>query len=159
MDQWQLPSVSVGQILGLLEKLDQVGGKQDLYKLASEIHFELGEILKVVDAAGMLKLVKAREGDVILTPTGKNMVEGDIHRRKKLFLRQIKKIPIFQEIISALKAEEGKISRETFQEKFSSRFAIPEADAIFRTIIDWGRYAELLSYSEDEEKICLEVHD
>jgi len=159
VDQWQLPSVSVGQILGLLEKLDQVGGKQDLYKLASEIHFELGEILKVLEAGEMLKLVKAREGDVILTRTGKNMVEGDIHRRKQLFRRQIKKIPIFQEIISALKAEEGKISRGTFQEKFSSRFTPPEAEVIFRTIIDWGRYAELLSYSEDEGEICLETDD
>ena len=52
-----IPQVGISKIIGLLEVLDDAGGRYDVFRLARDINYEFGEILKVIKAAEMLELV------------------------------------------------------------------------------------------------------
>jgi hypothetical protein len=60
-------------------------GRDDMYRLAAALSFEIDDLLPVVDAAVMLGFAKLEEGDVEITPAGRAFAEADILRRKELF--------------------------------------------------------------------------
>ena len=59
-----LPNSTIGKIVGLLEVLDDHGGREDIYKLARELKYEFGELLTVLKAAEMVGFVHTPGGDV-----------------------------------------------------------------------------------------------
>ena len=52
-----LPSTGISKVLGLCEILDDHGGKEDVYRLAQDLHMPFGELLLVIKGAEMLGLV------------------------------------------------------------------------------------------------------
>ena len=66
-----LPHARPGGIAGLLELLNDRGGKEDLYRIADELRMEVDDLLPIVEAATLLGFAKADKGDVEITPEGK----------------------------------------------------------------------------------------
>ena len=62
-----LPHARFGGISGLLEIVQERGGKEDLPKLAESLRLEVDDLLPAVDAAVMLGFAKVAQGDVMLT--------------------------------------------------------------------------------------------
>ncbi len=152
-----IPQVGISRIIGLLEVLDDAGGRHDIYKLAREVNFEFGEILKVIKAAELLDLVVTPGADVVLTARGKELLKARVNARKKLLREQIRKVPLFRTVLDALQRSENHRAEEgAFLEIFALHLPAEDSEAVLKTVIDWGRYTELLGYSPDQQELYLD---
>src|SRR5207248_10778664 len=80
-----LPRARRGAIAGLLELLNDRGGKEDLYRIAEELRLDVDDLLPIVEASVLLSFANSEHGDVQLTDSGKAFAEDDISTRKALF--------------------------------------------------------------------------
>ncbi len=155
-----IPQVGISKIIGLLEVLDDAGGRHDVFRLAREVNFEFGEILKVIKAAEMLELVVTPGADVVLTARGMELLKAKVNARKKLLKTQIRKLPLFRTVIEALQRSEHHRAEEgAFLEIFALHLPAEDSEAVLKTVIDWGRYTELLGYSPDDQELYLDLPD
>src|SRR5213075_1676419 len=136
-----IPQVGISRIIGLLEVLEDAGGRYDIYRLARDINYEFGEILLVIKGAEMLELVVTPGADVVLTGTGSALLRGKVNARKKLLKEQIKKLPLFRTVIETLRqGENHRRGEDALLELFSIHLPAEDAEAVLKTVIDWGRY-------------------
>ena len=152
-----IPQVGISRIIGLLKVLDDAGGRYDIFRLAREINYEFGEILKVVKAAEMLELVVTPAADAVLTARGKEVLKAKVNARKKLLREQIKQLPLFRTVVEALMRSENHRAEEgAFLEIFALHLPAEDSEAVLKTVIDWGRYTELLGYNPDDQVLYLD---
>ena len=152
-----LPQVELSRIIGLLEVLDDANGRYDVFRLARDINYEFGEILRVIKAAELLGFVETPGADVVLTATGGKLLKAKVNPRKKLIKEQIKKLPIFRAVVEMLQRAEGQRSdADAFLEAFALHLPAEDSGALLRTVIDWGRYAELIGYNPEDEELYLD---
>lgn len=155
-----LPHAGISTIFGLLEVLDDLSGQEDIFKLTQSLHYELDDILPVLEAAALLGFVELHEGDVGMTKVGKHIVDADVDGRKELLRERLLGQSIFTEIVLKLEEKRDKrLSRNYFVELFEGHFSPEESERQLSTVIDWGRYAELLGYSPDTEELYLSEED
>ncbi len=152
-----LPNVNVGEMIGLLERVDDHGGKADIFDLSVEVGKEFGRVLALVKAAELLDLVDTPKQIVVLTPLGKRFLAGNINERKRLLHQQLRELSLFQQIIEILQSQESKsLDEEIVLEELAVRLPTERPQTMFKTIVRWGRYAELLGYNPDERKLYLD---
>ena len=155
-----IPNVPISRIIGLLKVLDDAGGRYDIFRLAREINFEFGEILKVIKAAEMLELVVTPGADAVLTAKGKELLKARVNARKKLLREQIVHLPLFRTVVDALlRSENHRAEEGAFLEIFALHLPAEDSEAVLKTVIDWGRYTELLGYSPDDHEVYLDHPD
>ena len=152
-----IPQVGISRVIGLLEVLDDAGGRYDVFRLARDVNYEFGEILRVLKGAEMLGLVETPGADVVLTSTGGQMLRGRINNRKKLLKEQLKKLPIFRTVVEALqRSEDHRADEDAFLEIFAIHLPAEDPESMLKTVIDWGRYAELIGYNPDDQQVYLD---
>lgn len=151
-----LPLVRIGAVAGFIELLEDRQG--DLYRLAQELLLELDDIVPIVEAAKMMKLLTLREGDIYLTTLGKQFIEGDIDERKRLIRQSIlDNIRLVQQIKRLLEVNPSqRISEDLILEILEANFSPEESKKQLKMAIDWGRYTELFGYDEPAGAIYLE---
>lgn len=155
-DDNHLPHAGISTIFGLLEVLDDLSGREDIFKLAQSLQYELDDLLPVLESAELLDFVTLTKGDIKMTPLGKELVEADVDGRKAILRNQLLGHPIFREIIEAVNARKDRhLPRTDCLEMFEEHFSPEESEKQFSTVIDWGRYAELLGYNPDTEELYL----
>ena len=100
-----LPHVRVGGISGLLELIVERGeGLDDIPLLAQTLQLEVDDLLPLLDAAVMLGFAEIAQGDVQITPIGRDFATTTILRSKDLFRQQaLGRIPVLSSIVSTLK--------------------------------------------------------
>ncbi len=156
MDIRPLPSVHISSILGLLEIVDDAGGKEDLFKLGASLQMDLGDLLELLKAAQVLGLVEVREGDIMLTPQGLETVRGDIATRKAVIGRQVRALEVMKEVVAILAAKRTRrMPREFFLDLFERHLTVKEARTLLTTLVGWGRYAQLLDYDSKAGDVVL----
>lgn len=152
-----IPQVGISRVIGLLEVLDDAGGRYDVFRLARDVNYEFGEILRVIKGAELLGLVETPGADVVLTSTGGQLLRGRVNSRKRLLKEQLKKLPVFRSVVEALQRSEGqRADEDAFLEMFAIHLPAEDPEALLKTVIDWGRYAELLGYSPDDQELYLD---
>lgn len=153
-----LPAATIGEIIGLLEFLnDFKGQREDLYELAKMFNMDIDSLSPIVDAAETLGFVKVEDGDIMLTDIGKEFVDADINKRKLIFKDRLKKIKIFKQLLSLLHKEEDlMLDREKITDIFEEGLTHEEAEKLLNVIIDWGRFAELIGYNADAEEVYID---
>ena len=152
-----IPQVGISRIIGLLEVLDDGGGRYDVFRLARDVNFELGEILRVIKAAEMLGLVETPGADVVLTSIGGKLLKARLNQRKQMLKEQIRKLPIFRAVVDALqRSDQHRADEDAFLEIFALHLPAEDAEALLKTVIDWGRYAELLGYNPEDQQLYLD---
>jgi NitT/TauT family transport system ATP-binding protein len=160
---FRLPQAKVDGMNGLLEYLDENApeGRDDIYRLADELHFEADDLLPITDALDLLDLAEVKNGDVTLTETGRIFAKSDLEPRKEIFRQQLLgRIPLAENIYLALSVKEShRLEAEFFREVLQRRFTEQEAERQLETLIDWGRYAELFEYDADNEILFLPVQE
>ncbi len=157
MEVHPVPEVGMTRILGLLEVLDDHGGREDIYRLARELSYEFGELLGVIKAAEILGLVDTPRGDVVLQPLGKQIIECDVNTKKSLLKKQVKAHSLFEHFIEFLKARaEQSATREEILEEAGRVLPQEKPIPVFRTLVNWGRYTELFGYNRDDDKFYLD---
>ena len=155
-----LPHAPIGMLTGLLELVADRGGRDDLYRLGSELLMEVDDLLPVTDSAELMQLATVREGDLQLTPLGQQFADADVLERKEIFAAQIRDLPLFALILRVLRGKRNHaMPREFFVDLLAEDFSDPEVQAQLQTAIAWGRYAELFAYDQAAAQFHLEDAD
>ena len=81
-----------------------------------------------------------------------------MQERKSLFAQQLlEKVPLARYIRRVLDEKlRHRVSEERFLSKLEDYLSEKEADRVLRTMIDWGRYAELFAYDFNTGILSLE---
>jgi NitT/TauT family transport system ATP-binding protein len=150
-----LPHARIGGISGLLEIINDLGGREDLPDLAARLQLEVDDLLPTVDAAVLLGFASIDHGDVQITDAGREFATADVERSKELFGEQLlKHVPFVSTVVGTLRQKkDGKAGKEFFIDILDEHFTESEAEKQFQQLIDWGRYAQLFEYDADEEKL------
>ncbi|MBV9019349.1 MAG: AAA-associated domain-containing protein [Ktedonobacteraceae bacterium] len=153
-----LPHVGIGDVTGLIELVHARGDREDLYQLGRQLHLEIDDLLPLVDAADLLDLADAAEGDLVLTEQGKRFAEAGVLEEKQIFRDQaLARVSLIRRIVRDLQAEpEHTLPEEHFLKLLKEHFSEDEAWAQLETAINWGRYAELFAYQEEQGVFRLE---
>ncbi|HEX4213502.1 MAG TPA: nitrate/sulfonate/bicarbonate ABC transporter ATP-binding protein [Candidatus Dormibacteraeota bacterium] len=153
-----LPHVRIDSLNGLVELVQDRGGREDIFEIGRELQMEIDDLLPLVEAAQMLELARVEEGDIELTPVGERLAEGDIQQDKELFREQLTQhIQLIQDIMRRLEQKpEDRLDWEDLHDELQQHFSADEAADQLETAIDWGRYAELFAYDEDSRAFYLE---
>jgi NitT/TauT family transport system ATP-binding protein len=150
-----LPHARPGSIAGLLELLNDRGGKDDLYRVAEELLMEVDDLLPIVEAAALLAFVKSDRGDVEVTPGGKAFAEADIATRKELFRQAaLAHVSLLQQINSALASKsDHTIPLELFRDILEEYFSDDEVKRQIETVLNWGRYGDIFTYDSESDRL------
>jgi NitT/TauT family transport system ATP-binding protein len=153
-----LPHVGVDELTGFIERLYDLGGREDLYDLARDLQMEADELLPLAEAADMLGFGDIVEGDVLLMAEGIAFAEAGVQEEKTLFRQQVlPRIVLLGEIMDGLRAEpDHRLREDHLLEQLQAYFSPAESRRQLDTAIDWGRYAELFSYDDEEGEFFLE---
>ena len=147
-----------GGIAGLLELIDESpNGREDMYRLADDLSFELDDLLPIVDAARQLGFLKVEEGDAQITPEGHEFAAAEILRRKELFRQAaLANVTLLRQITRTLEAKrDHSAPEELFTDLLDEHFTPEESSRQMETAIIWGRYAELFEYDADRQRLYL----
>ena len=152
-----IPECQLTWVFGLLETLEDRGGRDDGYKIARDLQFNFGDLLRVMKAAEILGLVATPDGDVVLEPLGRQFLEGDMNQRKLLIREQLKKQGLFAYLVRLLRGqEEQSLTKEVLLEHLAMLLPNESPEKMFATIVNWGRFAELFGYNKDEDRFYLD---
>jgi NitT/TauT family transport system ATP-binding protein len=162
MHYQMLPHARPGGIAGLLEILIDRGGKDDVYKLADELAFELDDLFPIVEAAQLLGYLKVEEGDVAITPSGRLFADSEILKQKELFREAaLEHVLLLRQITRALDTKsDHTVPEDFFLDMLDEQFSQEETQRQLETAINWGRYAELFDFDAGKRRfIRPEVED
>jgi NitT/TauT family transport system ATP-binding protein len=154
MHYQMLPHARPGGIAGLLEILLDHAGKDDIYKLADDLAFEIDDLLPIVDAAQLLGFLKVNEGDAAITPTGTEYANSEILRQKELFrIAAVENVLLLRQIVRAIEAKSDRsVPEDFFHDMLDEQFSEEETLRQLETAINWGRYAELFDYDASRRR-------
>jgi len=143
-----------GGIAGLLELLLDHNGKDDIYRLADDLAFEIDDLLPIVDAAQLLGFLTVNEGDAAITATGTEYANSEILRQKELFrTAAVEHVLLLRQIVRAIEAKSDRtVSEEFFHDMLDEQFSEEETIRQLETAINWGRYAELFDFDASRRR-------
>jgi NitT/TauT family transport system ATP-binding protein len=152
-----LPHSRPGGIAGLLELLNDHGGREDLYHVAEQLVMEVDDLLPIVEAAALLGFAKSDKGDLEITPLGKEFAEADIATRKRIFREAaLANVPLLQQMHSALLSKSDQsLPLEFFRDVLDEHFGREEVQRQIETALDWGRYADIFTYDSEADRLML----
>ena len=151
-----IPPTGLSKVLGLLEILDDHGGKEDIYKLARELRDSFGELLLIIKAAEVLGFVDTPGGDLVMQPLGKQIIEVPVNQKKKLIAGQIAKLPLFVHFRDYLmQRPDHSASRQDIIEEIGRVLPTERPKPQYDALVNWGRYTEIFSYSRDTDTFHL----
>lgn len=153
-----LPYTTISELAGLLEHLHEAPQQRaDIYQLAKDLKVELNALLPLTEAAELLGFATIAQGDITLTPLGETFAEASIQARKEIFATRIRRLPLFQWLLSMLQAADThQLEKDVLTTALELDFPADEAARQVEVAINWGRYAELLAYNDRTASIDLE---
>jgi len=157
MKYQMLPHARPGGMAGLLELLLDKGGRDDIYRLADDLAFEIDDLLPIVDAAQLLGFLKVEEGDAAITPSGEQFANSEILRQKELFRNAaVENVLLLRQIRRALDAKSDHTVPEVFfLDMLDEQFSEEESLRQLETAVNWGRYAELFDFDSARRRFVL----
>ena len=158
-----LHPISTNIIAGLLETLEgpPYDGHADLPALAAALQYEADELLPLGETLSMLGFTLLEEGDLHITDQGRQFVDAETEERKKIFARTLlTHVPLAAEIRKVLDERwNHRASAVRFRDELEDHMSPEYAEETLRTVIAWGRYAELYDYDEEAQQFSLEEED
>ncbi|CAM2842516.1 AAA-associated domain-containing protein [Legionella worsleiensis] len=155
---YRLPDVEPSELSGLIETMKSFEERIDLPELADELMMNIDDLFPILETLEILGFAKVSAGDIQLSDLGKQFSEADLQERKQLFAqRLLEKVPLARYIRRILDEKVGhRVSEERFLSKLEDYLSEKEADRVLRTMIDWGRYAEIFAYDFNTGILSLE---
>ena len=157
---YRLPEASVAEVTGLLELLNspEHQGKMDLPDVADILTLDIDDLFPLTELLEILRFAKVSKGDITITEEGKAFADADILERKKMFSIQLKRyVPLARYIYDQLiRHPRHRALEENFTSLLEDYVSEAEAERVLRTVIEWGRYAELFAYDYNSGVLSLE---
>jgi NitT/TauT family transport system ATP-binding protein len=157
MKYQMLPHARPGGIAGLLELLLDKGGRDDIYRLADDLAFEIDDLFPIVEAAQLLGFLKIEEGDAAITPGGEEFANSEILRQKELFREAaLQNVLLLRQIRRALETKsDHTVPEEFFLDMLDEQFSEDECQRQMDTAITWGRYAEIFDFDAARRRFVI----
>ncbi|MBV9980479.1 MAG: AAA-associated domain-containing protein [Bradyrhizobium sp.] len=164
-----IPGTGVGMVLrhvssnvlsGLIETLaaPPYEGHADLPVLAGSLQLEADEILHLGESLQLLRFAQLSEGDLVLSEAGRRFAHLETDARKKLFAEHlVNYVPVMgliRRVLDERPSHTAPVAR--FRNELEDHMSEEDADDTLKTIVSWGRYAELFAYDEQSEAFSLE---
>jgi NitT/TauT family transport system ATP-binding protein len=155
-----LPRVGTNIMSGLMETLasEPYNGRADLPALANSLQYEWDDLLPLGETLQLVRFAVLEEGDILLTDLGHRFVNADTDERKQIFAEALRQhVPLVNMIRQVLDERwNHRASAVRFRDELEDHMSPDYAESTLRTVIAWGRYAELFSYDEEAEQFSLE---
>jgi NitT/TauT family transport system ATP-binding protein len=156
----RLPPVGTNQMSGLLELLasPHFNGRADLPEIGGRLQLEADELFPIAEALQILGFAELEQGDIRLTPTGRAFADAALEERKRIFAERLRaNVPLAVHIRRVLDERPGHHAPLVrFEPELEDSLSEEAAQETLRTVIHWGRYAELYSYDDQAEVFSLE---
>jgi NitT/TauT family transport system ATP-binding protein len=156
----EIRRVSTNRMAGLLETLagQPYSGKADLPDLAATLQMEIDDLFPVVETLQLLRFADTADGDIKLTEKGRKFVDLDVDARKRMFhdhlLAYVPIASLIRRVLDERPSHSAPFSR--FKEQLEDFMPDDAAEETLRTVINWGRYAEVFAYDEESRLFTLE---
>ncbi len=154
-----LPNVSVSRLTGFTEVLtaSPYGGCAELGTIAASRGLQIKEVFSIAAALHLLEFAELTGGAIKLTAAGRVFADSSVEERKRLFREHLQCfVPFAAHIHQVLKQrEDHQAPRERFELELEDHLQPSEAQQTLRTLIGWGRYAELFDYRDDIKSFLL----
>ncbi len=151
--QW-VPYANITEIMGLVDILYNNNGSMKIEELQKYIGVEIDELIPVIDAAKLLGFAMITRDCINITNMGKTLYTMNPEKRKSLMSSQICRMPVFRKIVSVLK-KEGPKPKAYFLGMIEKELFEKESELQFRRIIQWGRYAEIITYDAARDEMTI----
>lgn len=155
-----LPDVSVNSLAGLIEEVDAppFSGRAPLSTLADTLQLEVDDLFPIVESLQLLQFLDVIGGDAVLTRRGAAFAHEGIDQRKANFRRTLEtQVPLARHIRTILdERSTHQAPARRFRDELEDHMSPDFADATLRAVIEWGRYAELFAFDDDEDRFSLD---
>jgi NitT/TauT family transport system ATP-binding protein len=133
------------------------GRRDDIYRLADDLAFEIDDLLPIVDAAQLLGFLTIEEGDAAITPSGTEFANSEILRQKELFRdAAVENVLLLRQIRRALESKsDHTVPEDFFLDMLDEQFSEEECLRQMETAVAWGRYAELFDFDAGRRRFVL----
>ncbi|HZT02717.1 MAG TPA: nitrate/sulfonate/bicarbonate ABC transporter ATP-binding protein [Steroidobacteraceae bacterium] len=152
--------VSSNLLQGLIEAVNEqpYNGKADLPAIAQALQLEVDELFPAADALQMLRFAEVEGGDIRLTEAGLAFARSETDERKHLFARHLLTYVSLAAHIRRVLDERSSHTapKSRFFDELEDYMAEEAAEQTLRTIISWGRYAEVFAYDDQRQVFSLE---
>ena len=150
------PRVHVHEVLGLLDYLSaQPAQSCSVFDIAESLGVDYDRMTAVVHAAEQLGWVATPGEMVRLSPAGRALVAADDGARKAMARERVRQHPLFARTLAMLKEAEGTLEDDEVMADLAIFFPYTRAPGLFRTVIEWGRYASLLDHDSRGRRLLL----
>ena len=150
------PRVHVSEVTGLLDHLlTRPEGKGPVFELAEDLGVDYDRMSAVVRAAEQLGWVTTPGEIVQLTQGGREVMAMDDAARKDATRARLGKQPLFARLIAMLKESDGSVEAEEVLADLTIYFPFIPAESLFATLVEWGRYAELVDHDTIAGRVSL----
>ena len=151
-----LETENVGDLLGLLEILEDVGKSVDIATLDDSLDEERTTLMNLLNDGKSLGFLDVENGDVKLTPLGKEFLKSDVNKKKEVLKKQLVMVEPFVSLIKLFKNKENmEMNREDLYDFIKENFPSDNDESTFRMITNWGRYSRLIDYDVDTDEMFL----
>ena len=152
-----LPFVVLGQVLGLIEIVNNHAGRMDVFELDKLTDYDFGKTLAVVKAGEMLDFLDTPKNLVVVTDAGRKLLALDSIGRKEMINKQLRTLETFRFVLKILQeATDHRLPKDVVLEELIIRLSTQDPDLLFETVVAWGRYAELFGYEPQSEMLYLD---
>lgn len=147
---------NVGDLLGLLEILEDVGKSVDIATLDDSLDEERTTLMNLLNDGKSLGFLEVEKGDVKLTPLGSEFLKSDVNHKKEILKRQLAMVEPFISLIDLFRKKENQeINQEDLYDFIRENFPSDNIESTFRLITNWGRYSRLIDYDVDTDEMFL----
>ncbi|HYT00921.1 MAG TPA: AAA-associated domain-containing protein [Thermoplasmata archaeon] len=154
-DFHSISKVSVGQILGLVEAVDEAGGTVDVATISQEVDMDVDRLGPILAAAEFLGLLTVDEGDVRMTELSRKLLSANVRERKSIVRGIIDDLPVFQRVTDMARKAGRPLDREEIIDAIAANVGTHQAEDVFKALVYWGRYVELVRYDSESEQLSL----
>ena len=154
-DFHSIAKVSVGQILGLVEAVDEVGGAADVARISQEVDMDVDRLGPILGAAELLGLVSVQDGDLRITDLSRKLLTANVRERKAIVRGIIDDLPVFRRITDMARTAGRPLERREVIDAIAANVGSHQAEDVFRALVYWGRYVELVRYDSESEQFTL----
>ena len=151
-----LPHVGIQEIIGMVEILNDHSGRMDVFALDQLTDYDFGHTLSVIKGGEMLGLLETPRNLVVMTELGREFLQSNMNARKAILNGQLRRLGTFALLVQILtEAKDHCLPGEIVQEELVMRLPSQDVAHLFESVLNWGRFAELLTYDADADRVCL----
>ena len=155
-----LPRVSTNSMAGLIEEVDGTpfDGKASMAELADSLQLEVDDLFPMAETLQLLRFAELRGAELLLTPSARRYAQADVDQRKAMFAQALlAHVPLAQHIRRILDERASHTApARRFRDELEDHMSEEFAEETLRNVTNWGRYAEVFTYHENEDQFSLD---